>query len=106
MSKEIPAGGKRILKVQFERKTEKFFDKKKTAGKDEINELIIKAIKKLSGGGENIDLKKLKGEWKGYFRIRKNDLRIILKVIEDENLIEVTVIKPSQRRRQGAVTLV
>ena len=91
MSKKIPPNGKRILQIQFERKAEKFFDKK-SAGKDEVNELIIKAVKKFSGYDENIDLRQLKGEWKGYLRIRKNNLRIIIKVTEDENLIIVTVV--------------
>ncbi|MDR3625627.1 MAG: hypothetical protein P4L45_02275, partial [Ignavibacteriaceae bacterium] len=86
MSKSIRPDRKRILQIQFERKSEKFFNKR-SAGKDEINELIIRAVKKLSGHNENIDLKQLQGEFKGYFRIRKNDLRIIFKVIEDENLI-------------------
>jgi len=91
MSKQISTAGKRILQIQFEQKAEKFFNKN-TRGKDEINELIIKAIKKLSGYDENIDLKKLKGNLKGYLRIRKDKLRIIFKVIEDENLIIVTVV--------------
>jgi mRNA interferase RelE/StbE len=80
-----------ILKINYERKAEKFFNKK-TLDKNEVNELIIKVIKKLSGYDENIDFRQLKGEWKGYFRIRKNDLRIIIKVIEDENLIVITVV--------------
>ncbi len=91
MSKEIRHNLKRILQIRFERKAEKFFDKNST-GKDEVNELIIKAVKKLSGHDGNVDLKQLKGEWKGYLRIRKNNLRIIFKVIEDENLVIATVI--------------
>jgi len=31
-------------------------------------------------GSINIDVKKLKGEWKGYFRIRKGRLRIIFSI--------------------------
>ena len=91
MSKQISTAGKRILQIQFEKKAENFFNKN-THTKDEINELIIKVVKKLSGYNENIDLKKLKGDLKGYLRIRKDKLRIIFKVIEDENLIIVTVV--------------
>lgn len=34
----------------------------------------------------NIDIRKLKGEWSGYYRIRKGKLRIIF-TIEKENKI-------------------
>jgi mRNA-degrading endonuclease RelE of RelBE toxin-antitoxin system len=34
-------------------------------------------LRKLRGESINIDVKKLKGKWKGYFRIRKGKLRII-----------------------------
>jgi mRNA-degrading endonuclease RelE of RelBE toxin-antitoxin system len=91
MSKLLHPDRKRVLQIQFERKADKFFDKR-SIGEDEINELIIKAVKKLIGHDENIDLKQLKGELKGYFRIRKNDLRIIFIVIEDENIIIVTIV--------------
>ena len=33
----------------------------------------------------------MKGEFGGYFRIRKGDLRIIFKAVEEENLIIVTI---------------
>jgi len=38
----------KFLQIHFERKAEKFFDKK-DIGRNEVSELIIKAIKKLSG---------------------------------------------------------
>ena len=37
-------------------------------------------LRKLRGELVNIDVKKLKGEWKGYFRIRKGRLRIIFSI--------------------------
>ena len=36
-----------------------------------------------------IDLKKLKGKWEGYLRIRKGKIRIILKVYKEEKRIFV-----------------
>ena len=45
----------------------------------------------MTGKDENIDLVKMKGEFEGYFRIRKNDLRIIFSIYEDESTIVVTV---------------
>lgn len=81
---------KKLLQIQYERNAEKFFVKSKIT-RDEVTELIIKAVRKLSGQNENVDVKYLKGELKGYLRIRKGDLRIVFQIIEDENLIFVTV---------------
>lgn len=81
---------KKSLQIQYERKAEKFFDKGKI-NRDEVSELIIRAVRKLSGQNENIDVKHLKGELRGYLRIRKGDLRIIFRAVEDESLIIVTV---------------
>lgn len=81
---------KKLLQINFERKADKFFNKK-SIDKDEVSGLIIKAVRKLSGENENVDVKYLKGELKGYLRIRKGDLRIIFSIAEDENLISVTV---------------
>lgn len=86
---------KKLLQIQFERKADKFFSKgtsgKGNISKDEVSGLIIKTVRKLSGQNENVDVKRLKGEYKGYLRIRKGDLRIVLKITEDESLIIVTV---------------
>jgi len=49
-------------------------------------------IKKLSGETVSIDVKTMKGIWKGSIRIRKGDIRIILSVNEDEKIIHVKVI--------------
>lgn len=80
------------LQINYERKVNKFLVKNEDKiSKATTKELIIKAIRKLTGKDENIDLVKMKGGFEGYFRIRKNDLRIIFEVIEDENKIIVTV---------------
>lgn len=81
---------KKLLQIHFERKAEKFITKG-NIDKDEVSGLLVKAVRKLSGYDENLNLKYLKGEFKGYLRIRKGDLRIVFKIAEDENLIIVTV---------------
>ena len=80
------------LQILYERKAERFLlkNQNKITNK-EARELIIKAVRKLTGKDENIDIVKMKGEFKGHFRIRKNDLRIIFSIYEDENTIIVTV---------------
>jgi len=45
-----------------------------------VNRQIKGFLRKLRGESINIDAKKLKGEWKGYFRIRKGRLRIIFSI--------------------------
>ena len=46
----------------------------------EVKKQIEGFLRKLRGELVNIDVKKLKGEWKGYFRIRKGRLRIIFSI--------------------------
>jgi mRNA interferase RelE/StbE len=46
----------------------------------DVKKQIEGFLKKLHGETVNIDVKKLKGQWKGYFRIRKGKLRIIFSV--------------------------
>ncbi|KAB2846344.1 MAG: hypothetical protein F9K45_02080 [Melioribacteraceae bacterium] len=82
-----------LLEILYERKAEKFLSKNENRiTKDISRELIIKAVRRLTGKNENIDLVKMKGEFEGYFRIRKNDLRIVFNVQEDESRIIVTVV--------------
>ena len=40
----------------------------------------------------SIDVKKMKGEWKGYYRIRYGKIRIIIKVIKERNEIVVDTV--------------
>ena len=80
----------KLLQINFERKADKFFDKENIS-KGLVSGLIVKAVRKLAGQNENVDVKHLKGEYKGYLRIRKGNLRIVFKIAEDGNLIIVTV---------------
>ena len=79
-----------LLQIHYERKAEKFFNKGNIS-RDEVSKLIIRAVKKLTGQSENIDVKRLKGEYNGYLRIRKGDLRIVFRILEEENLFTVFV---------------
>lgn len=81
---------KETLRINYEKKADKFF-RKNSASKDEITGLIITAVRKLRGRDENIDLKRLKGKYQGYFRIRKGEPRIVFHYLEGNNLIVVTL---------------
>jgi len=39
-----------------------------------------------------IDLKKLKGDWEGYYRIRAGRLRIIISFLEEERIVRIHLI--------------
>jgi len=41
---------------------------------------LKKAIRKLEGKEEKVDLSKMKGKWKDYFRLRLGRMRVILKI--------------------------
>ena len=47
--------------------------------KDKIKDSINGFILRITGSNINIDVKKLKGEWAGYYRIRKGKVRIVLR---------------------------
>jgi mRNA interferase RelE/StbE len=47
---------------------------------------------KIKGENINIDLKKLGGEWEGYYRIRKGRLRIIFEPNKNERILFVEKI--------------
>jgi mRNA-degrading endonuclease RelE of RelBE toxin-antitoxin system len=43
----------------------------------------------MKGGSVNIDLKKLVGDWEGYYRLRKGKLRIIFELNKNERVLFV-----------------
>jgi mRNA interferase RelE/StbE len=55
---------------------------------DSIRDFILQLI----GSAINIDVKKLKGEWAGYYRIRKGKIRIILKPDSETRTVFVDVV--------------
>ncbi|MCS7135164.1 MAG: type II toxin-antitoxin system RelE/ParE family toxin [Nitrososphaerota archaeon] len=70
--------------IQYSDEAITFIEKEKIF--DEIREEIKKFIQRIRGEQINIDIKKLKGEWEGYYRIRKGKIRIIL-MIDKENKV-------------------
>ena len=73
--------------VNYSGKAKKFMDEKKIH--DEVKDAIRKFILKMSGERLNIDLRKLVGNWSGYYRIRVGKIRIIFKVFKEEREIFV-----------------
>ena len=76
------------LEIGYSRKANRFLEKNPdTTTEKEVDTLIVSATKKIFKiDNPNIDLKKLKGRLKGYFRIRKGDIRIIFSLKEGKIL--------------------
>ena len=66
-------------KVDFSPRALKFLYQN-NMNEDVILEKVSLALKKFQGENVNIDIKKLKGEWLGFYRIRSAKLRIIVEV--------------------------
>ena len=60
--------------------------------REKVRESIKNFIHKITGLNINVDVKKLKGEWAGYYRIRKGKIRIILKPSIESQSIFVDVV--------------
>jgi len=62
--------------LRISRSAEKFLEKNQFTF-EEVSNLIKKAIYFFQGEKVNVEIKKLKGKWTGFYRIRKGRLRVI-----------------------------
>jgi mRNA-degrading endonuclease RelE of RelBE toxin-antitoxin system len=58
--------------------------------------LKLAASKLLLNEKNNADVKKMEGEWKGYYRLRLSSFRVVFKIIEGDPV--VLVIEEIERR--------
>ena len=63
-------------RVDVSRNAQKFLDKQNFS-LDELLELVGKAVRHFQGERSNLDLKRLKGKWAGFYTIRKGRIRVI-----------------------------
>jgi len=68
-----------VWQIELSRQADKFA-KKENIKDDEILNLVKKVINYSKGLDENIDVKKMKGKWKGYYRIKIDKVRMILRI--------------------------
>jgi mRNA-degrading endonuclease RelE of RelBE toxin-antitoxin system len=76
--------------IGFSREAEKFL-KRENIRPDAIAE-IKNFLRRLKGEPVSVDVKKLKGEWIGFYRVRKGKLRIIFELNFEEHQIYVARI--------------
>ncbi|OGU40817.1 MAG: hypothetical protein A2X61_15685 [Ignavibacteria bacterium GWB2_35_12] len=79
-----------MWEIQFNRDALKFFNKldNKLSSqiKDKLNNIKQWIVKNES---VNIDIKKLRGEWEGFYRLRQGNIRIILNFDKEKHIITV-----------------
>ena len=63
--------------VNFSRDALSFLQRNTRFLEDDILLLVQNAVRFFHGERINVDIKKLKGPWVGFYRIRKGDLRIL-----------------------------
>ena len=74
-------------RISFSRHAERFLDDVGTLTEDDVLDLAAAAVKKLQGEDVNVDIKKLKGPWASFFRIRRGNVRIIVEFDFDNSRI-------------------
>jgi len=84
---------KKDIKLVYLKKATKFLDKNRaTLTQTQVDELIIKFIKKkIYSIDTNIDYKQMSGTISNIYRIRKANIRIIVKLENDEVIIEAII---------------
>jgi len=68
------------------------FLKKNNLKENFIIEEIKLVLRKFKGENININVKKLKGEWKGFYRIRSGKIRIIAEFQFEQNRVYIEEI--------------
>ena len=80
-----------MWRLDLSKNAEKFLDKNRLT-LEEVRELAGKALRYFRGEDINIDIKKLKGVWTGFYRIRSGRLSIIVTFDFEETSVLVEEI--------------
>jgi len=74
-------------RIDYSREAEKFLKR------PDVHVSVVEELKKflttMTGGRANVDIKRLAGDWEGYYRVRKGKLRIIFDVDKHERVLYV-----------------
>ncbi|MBA7687515.1 hypothetical protein ES703_95978 [subsurface metagenome] len=74
-------------KITYSKEAKKFIDNQGI--QFDIKDTVNKLLKKIKGEDISIDLKKLVGDWKGYFGIRIGKIRLIFSISKEDREIYV-----------------
>lgn len=78
-------------RVDFSKNSLKFLGKN-NFDKNLVVDKIKLVLLKFQGGNVSIDIKKLSGEWEGFYRIRSGKLRIIAEFQFEQNRVYIEEI--------------
>jgi mRNA interferase RelE/StbE len=76
--------------IEYSKRASDFIEKQGIY--DKVRGSVMDFVLKISGSNINIDVKKLKGEWAGHYRIRKGSIRVIIKVDIESRIIFVDIV--------------
>jgi len=76
--------------VEYSKRANDFIEKQGI--RDKVRDSIKGFILAITGSNVNVDAKKLKGDWEGYYRIRKGKIRIILKIESESKTVFVDIV--------------
>ncbi len=76
--------------VEYSKRADAFIEEQglQNRVRDSLRDFVLK----ITGSAVNIDIKKLKGEWAGYYRIRKGKIRIIVKPDGETRTVFVDIV--------------
>jgi mRNA interferase RelE/StbE len=74
-------------KIGYSREAEKFINKQDI--REKVKNALKKFLQAMKGESVNLDLTKLSGDWKGYYRIRIGKIRIIFDISKESREIFV-----------------
>ena len=78
-------------RIYISKNAGKFLEKSQFT-REEVDDLIRKAIHYFQGERINLDIKKLKGKWAGFYRIRRGRIRIIAEFNFDNSVVFIEEI--------------
>ena len=83
------------MEVRFSKKAVKFLKKLDAQSAEKVRQKILQLQSMLETEGvipfTELDIKKLKGQWDGYFRLRVGQIRVIFTVVNSK--IEILLIQ-------------
>ena len=74
--------------IDFSKESLKFM-KNNNIDETNIISCVIKTIRRLKGESVNIDIKKMKGEWKDFYRIRLGKTRVLASLDFDNKKVYI-----------------
>ncbi len=85
---------KKDIKISYLKKAVKFLKKNGSAiTEEEVDKLVIKFVKKrVFGIDTNVDFKQMSGAISDVYRIRKGNIRIIVRLKDEEIIIEAVIV--------------